>query len=291
MALAQRPAGEAASFAAYVSTGYRVTPNVTYMTASGMELKLDFYRPAQASGPLPTAIFMHGGGYSVNAKKEAAALNVMPYVQMGWNAVNVEYRPSGVALAPAAVEDARCALRWVIRNAKEYNVDTERIIVTGQSAGSHLALMTGLVPESAGFDRNCPGPEPLKVAAVVSWYGVFDYTTLVDDPARGYAITWIGGQPNRKEIAARVSPMTYVRAGLPPVIAIHGDADPVVPYEQEVREIDALKRAGGTAELVTIPGGRHGNFERDQVLRAWTAIEAFLAKNVISKAATTSAAR
>jgi len=291
MALAQRPAGEAASFAAYVSTGYRVTPNVTYMTASGMELKLDFYRPAQASGPLPTAIFMHGGGYSVNAKKEAAALNVMPYVQMGWNAVNVEYRPSGVALAPAAVEDARCALRWVIRNAKEYNVDTERIIVTGQSAGSHLALMTGLVPESAGFDRNCPGPEPLKVAAVVSWYGVFDYTTLVDDPVRTYAISWIGGQPNRKEVAARVSPMTYVRAGLPPVIAIHGDADPVVPYEQEVREIDGLKKAGGTAELVTIPGGRHGNFERDQVLRAWTAIEAFLAKNVISKAATTSAAR
>ncbi len=290
--LAQRPAGDAASFAAYVSTGYRVTPNITYMTASGMELKLDFYRPAQASGPRPTAIFMHGGGYSVNAKKEASALSVMPYVQMGWNAVNVEYRPSGVALAPAAVEDARCALRWVVRNAKEYNVDTDRIIVTGQSAGSHLALMTGMVPESAGFDRSCPGPEPLKVAAIVSWYGVFDYTTLVDDPARGYAITWIGGQPNRKEVAARVSPMTYVRAGLPPTIAIHGDADPTVPYEQEVREIDALKKAGVTAELVTIPGGRHGNFEHDQVLRAWTAIEAFLVKNVVNKAAvTTSAAR
>ena len=292
IALAQRPAGDAATFAAYVSTGYRVTPNITYTTASGMELKLDFYRPAQASGPLPTAIFMHGGGYRVASKKEASTLSVMPYVQMGWNAVNVEYRPSGVALAPAAVEDARCALRWVIHNAKEYNVDTNRIIVTGQSAGSHLALMSGLAPESAGFDRNCPGPEPLKVAAVVSWYGVFDYTTLVDDPTRDYAVTWIGGQPNYKQVAARVSPMTYVRAGLPPVIAIHGDADPIVPYEQEVREIDALKKAGGVAELVTIPGGKHGNFERDQVLRAWTAIDAFLAKNVLNKApVNTSAAR
>ena len=291
MALAQRPAGDAATFAAYVATGYRVTPNITYITASGVELKLDFYRPAQASGPLPTAIFMHGGGYRVASKKEASALSVMPYVQMGWNAVNVEYRPSGVALAPAAVEDARCALRWVVQNAKMYGVDTSRIVVTGQSAGSHLALMTGLVPESAGFDRNCPGAEPLKVAAIVSWYGVFDYTTLVDDPTRDYAVTWIGGQPNRKDVAARVSPMTYVRAGLPPVIAIHGDADPIVPYEQEVREIDALKKAGGIAELVTIPGGKHGNFERDQVLRAWTAIEAFLAKNVLNKAVTTSAAR
>jgi len=291
VALAQRPAGDAASFAGYLSTGYRVTPNITYMTASGMELKLDFYRPAQASGPLPTAIFMHGGGYRVTSRKEASSLSVMPYLQMGWNAVNVEYRGSGIALAPAAVEDARCALRWVIRNAKEYSVDTERIVVTGQSAGSHLAWMTGLAPESAGFDRNCPGPEPLKVAAVVSWYGVFDYTTLVDDLTRDYAVTWIGGQPNRKEVAARVSPMTYVRAGVPPVIAIHGDADPIVPYEQEVRGIEALKKVGVTAELVTIPGGKHGNFERDQVLRAWTAIEAFLAKNVISKAATTSAAR
>ena len=291
-ALAQRPAGDAASFAAYASTGYRVNANITYTTASGMELKLDFYRPAQASGPLPTAMFFHGGGYSVNSKKEAAVLSMMPYVQMGWNAVNVEYRPSGVALAPAAVEDARCALRWVVRNAKEYNVDTNRIIVTGQSAGSHLALMTGLVPESAGFDRNCPGAEPLTVAAIVSWYGIYDYTTLVEDPTRNYAITWIGGQPNRKEIAARVSPMTYVRAGVPPTIAIHGDADPTVPYEQEVREIDALKKAGVTAELVTIPGGRHGNFERDQVLRAWTSIEAFLMKNVVNKTpVTTSAAR
>jgi len=242
IALAQRPAGEASTFAAYVGTGYRVVPNVTYTTASGVELKLDVYRPAQAPGPLPTAIFMHGGGYRIGSRKESSALNVVPYVQMGWNAVNVEYRASGIALAPAAVEDARCALRWVIHNAREYNVDTERIIVTGQSAGSHLALMTGLVPESAGFDRNCPGPEPLKVAAVVSWYGVFDYTTLVDDPKRDYAISWIGGQPGYKDVAKRVSPMAYVRAGLPPVIAIHGDADPIVPYEQEVREIDALRK-------------------------------------------------
>ena len=165
---AQRPAGDASTFAAYVGTGYRVAPNITYTTASGVELKLDFYRPAQASGPLPTAIFMHGGGYRIGSRKEASVLSVMPYVQMGWNAVNVEYRASGIALAPAAVEDARCALRWVIHNAKEYNVDTERIIVTGQSAGSHLALMTGLVFELAGFDRNCPGPESLKVATVVN---------------------------------------------------------------------------------------------------------------------------
>ena len=126
---AQRPSGDAATFAATVGTGYRAAPNITYITASGVELKLDFYRPAQASGPLPTAIFMHGGGYRIGSRKEASVLSLMPYVQMGWNAVNVEYRASGIAQAPAAVEDARCALRWVIHNAKEYNVDTDRIVV------------------------------------------------------------------------------------------------------------------------------------------------------------------
>ena len=288
--LAQRPAGDAAGFAAF--TGYRTVPNITYTTASGVELKLDFYGPARPSSPTPTAIFMHGGGYRIGSRKEASVLSLLPYIQMGRNAVNVEYRASGIAQAPAAVEDARCALRWVIHNAKEYNIDTDRIIVTGQSAGAHLALMTGLVPESAGFDRNCPGPEPMKVAAVVSWYGVFDYTTLVDDPKRDYAISWIGGQPNYKDVAKRVSPMTYVRAGLPPVMAIHGDADPIVPYEQEVREIDALKKAGGVAELVTIPGGGHGNFPRDQMLRAWSSIDAFLQANVVNKKpVSTSAAR
>src|SRR5213596_652184 len=144
IAHAQRPAGDAATFAAY--TGYRAVPNITYTTASGVELKLDFYGPARPSAPLPTAIFMHGGGYRVGSRKEASVLSLLPYVQMGWNAVNVEYRASGIALAPAAVEDARCALRWVIHNSREDNAATERIVVTGQSAGSHLALMAGLVP-------------------------------------------------------------------------------------------------------------------------------------------------
>ena len=284
-ALAQRPAEEAATFAAYLATGTQVNPNITYLTASGVELKLDVYRPRGGSGPLPTAVLLHGGGYRIQSTKEAFALNVIPWLQMGWNAINVEYRSSGVALAPAAVEDVRCALRWVTQNAKQYNVDPSRIVITGASAGGHLASIGGMIPESAGLDRRCPGREPIKVAAIISWYGVFDYTTLVEDPTRDYAVSWIGPQPNRMEVAKLVSPATYVRAGVPPTMHIHGDADPTVPYEQGVREIEALKKVGVAAELVTIPGGGHGNFPRDQVLRAWTAIEAFLAKNGLIKPA------
>jgi acetyl esterase/lipase len=284
-ALAQRPAEEAATFAAYLATGTQVNANITYLTASGVELKLDVYRPRGAAGALPTAVLLHGGGYRIQSTKEAFALNAIPWLQMGWNAINVEYRSSGVALAPAAVEDVRCALRWVTQNAKQYNVDPNRIVITGASAGGHLASIGGMIPESAGLDRRCPGREPIKVAAIISWYGIFDYTALVEDPTRDYAVSWIGPQPNRMEVARLVSPATYVRAGVPPTMHIHGDADPTVPYEQGVREIEALKKVGVPAELVTIPGGGHGNFPRDQVLLAWTAIEAFLAKNGLMKPA------
>jgi acetyl esterase/lipase len=289
-ALAQRAPDDAATFAVTLGTNYRVVSNVTYLTASGMDLKLDVYSP-RATAPVPTVLFFHGGGYRLASKKENSVLSLLPYIQMGWNAINVEYRPTNVALAPAAVEDARCAVRWAVQNAKEYNIDVNKIVVTGQSAGGHLALMAGLAPASAGFDRNCPAADPLKVAAVVNWYGITDFVPLVDDPSRTYAMTWIGNQPNYKQVAAQVSPVTYAsRAGLPAVITIHGDADPTVPYEQAPKLIDVLKKAGGQPELVTIPGGRHGGFDREQMLRAFSAIEAFLAKHGVAKAASTQTA-
>jgi acetyl esterase/lipase len=280
---AQRPTEDAASFTAFLATGTQVNANITYLTASGVDLKLDVYRP-RGTEPRPTAVILHGGGYRINSTKEAFALNVIPWLHMGWNAVNVEYRSSGHALAPAAVEDVRCALRWVTQNAKEYNVDPNRIVITGQSAGGHLATLAGILPESAGLDRRCPGREPIKVAAIVDWYGPSDYTVLVDDPARDYALSWIGPQQNRMDVARLVSPLTYVRPGLPPLLHIHGDADPTVPYDQGVREVEAMKKAGNVAELFTVPGGRHGNFPRDQVLKIWSTIEAFLAKNGLTKA-------
>src|SRR5207245_11201068 len=96
-------------------------------------------------------------GELTTGNKEGRVFSVLPYLQMGWTVVNVEYRMTNVALAPAAVEDTRCALRWVYRNAKQYNFDTTRIITTGDSAGGHLSLITGMLPMSAGFDNTCPG--------------------------------------------------------------------------------------------------------------------------------------
>jgi acetyl esterase/lipase len=272
-------AASAQNFSTGITVPYRVVPNITYLTASNFEAKLDVYTRSDSQEPRPTMIWIHGGGWTGGAK-ETATFSLLPYMEMGWNVVNVEYRLAKVAQAPAAVEDCLCALRWVIRNAKQYGFDTSKIVVSGGSAGGHLALTTGLIPASAGLDRQCPGTDELKVAAIVNWFGITDVADLLDGAnMRAYAVQWLGSMPNRVEIAKRVSPLTYVRPGIPPIISIQGDADPVVPYSHSVRLQEALAKAGVDHELITIPGGRHGGFTRAENLRAFNSIAAFLSKH------------
>ncbi len=104
-----------ADWAAHAKNQYRVMANVTYMTTSGFESKLDVYKRRDTTTPQPTLVFYHGGGWVAGAK-ENAVMSIMPWLEMGWNVVNVEYRLLKVAPAPAAVEDALCALRsWSAR--------------------------------------------------------------------------------------------------------------------------------------------------------------------------------
>jgi acetyl esterase/lipase len=278
-----------ADWTAALANELRVAVGITYLRASNHESKLDVYTP-RAAGPHPTVIHIHGGGW-VAGSREGTFLRALPYLEMGFAVVNISYRLGPVAEAPAAVEDTLCAVRWVVRNAKEYGFDVNRIVTTGYSAGGHLALAAGMIPASTGLDRRCPGQEPLTVAAIVNWYGITDVVDLIDGPnTRSYAVQWLGSAPNRAEVARRLSPMTYVRRDLPPVLTIHGDADPVVPYGHATSLDAALRKAGATSELVTIPKGGHGNFVRAEQLRATAAVRAFLTKHGIVRAPVTSTA-
>ena len=272
----------------------RTVPNIVYSRANGWEGKLDVYA-LRGQTQSPVVMFIHGGGW-VQGTKEASLLSALPFIAMGYSVVNVEYRLANVSLAPAAIEDCRCALRWVIGHAKDYNFDVTRVIVSGASAGGHLALTTGMIPASAGFDRMCYTVDEPKVAAIVNFYGIADVPDLLDGPNKKpfpeswpYTVQWLGNQPNRAEVATLASPLTYVRPGVPPTISIHGDADPLVPYQHSVHLQEALQKAGVPHELVTVPGGGHGNFSTEQWQRAYTAVEKFLAVNV-PKARTTSSA-
>ncbi|MBM63132.1 MAG: lipase [Acidobacteria bacterium] len=270
---------ETAAWASHLSNTYRVLPNVTYHIANNRENKIDLYLPRDADGPTPVLMYIHGGGWRAGSK-EGNILRLLPWLEKGWAVVNVQYRLANVSLAPAAVEDCLCALRWVIRNAEDYNIDQSRIVVTGNSAGGHLALTTGMIPASAGLDRECPGPEDLSVAAVINWYGITDVGDLLHGPnMKTYAVTWMGSMTDRFEIAERVSPLTYVRAGLPPILTIHGDADPVVPHQHATRLHGALAGVGVSSELHVVPGGGHGGFNRDETVSIFETIDRFLEKH------------
>jgi len=289
-ATAESQATDSAAKFVRVANGYRVIPNLTYLRAGGVDLKLDVYQPRMITGPNPTLIYFHGGGWT-NGSKEGSALTFLPYLEMGWTVVNVAYRLADAAHAPAAVEDCRCALRWVYRNADQYNFDLDKVVVTGNSAGGHLALTTGMLPESAGLDRQCPGNRrrvwstgststaELKVAAIINWYGITDVVDLIDripGPSGSFTEAWLGSTNNRADIAKQVSPLTYVRQGLPPILTVHGEADPIVPYAHGVRLHQALDEAGVPNELVTVTGGGHGGFTDAESVRIHAAIREFL---------------
>ena len=218
------------------------------------ETVLDVLQPSAAvKGKRAGVIVIHGGGWSGGAKADAWPIYCLPYLERGFVVANVEYRLAQAAAAPAAVNDVLRASQWFFRNAKKYHVDTRRIIVTGGSAGGHLALMVGMTPRSAKL-----GP-PAKVAAVVSVHGITDVPDWVSMlNKRGSTIAWLPEQAGRLELARKVSPMTYVRAGLPPILTLHGDSDELVPYEQVTRLTKALKDKGVDAQLITVAGGKHG---------------------------------
>ena len=185
----------------------------------------------------------------------------------------IEYRLAKAANAPAAVTDVLKAAQWFRKNAKKYGVDPKRIVVEGGSAGGHLALMVALTPKSAKL-----GPQA-KIAAVVNFYGITDVgDQLHGDHRRGYTETWVPEQPGRMELAHRVSPMTYVRKRLPPVLTIHGDSDRSVPYEHGVSLTNALRENGNEAELITVKGGGHGGFAKEKSEEIYDQIWQFLQK-------------
>jgi acetyl esterase/lipase len=282
-AFAQNQNSSSDSWAVTSQSHYQVASNITYLTQNGYEDKLDIYQRRNATSPQPTLFYIHGGGW-VGGTKEASLMSVLPWLEMGWTVVNVEYRLARISHAPAAVEDCLCALKWVVAHASEYQIDPARIVASGDSAGGHLALMSGMTPAEAGLDRNCPASQAdtslPKVAAIVNWYGITDVMDLLGGPNRkSYAVAWLGSALNREEIARHVSPLTYVRAGLPPILTIQGDADPTVPYSHSLRLREALNKAGVDNELITIPGGKHGMFTPEERIRIYAGVRQFLQKH------------
>jgi acetyl esterase/lipase len=264
-----------------------VEPNITYLSIDGIELQLDAYLPArQLGGPpwvkfpdgrTPVLLYIHGGGWT-SLNRSVRNLNFLPYVEKGWAVVNIDYRLLNQAPLPACIADCRQALNWIYENADRYRFDTSRIVVSGESAGGHLALMTGFITNDADFAiPNHPINRKLKVAAIINWFGVSDVKKLMEFwNSPSYVTNLVGDLSKINEIYRSCSPLTYVNASVPPVLTIHGDADQVVPFLQATLLHEALDRCGATNELHVVRGKRHGDFDEREMTENFRIIWNFL---------------
>lgn len=240
--------------------GFTEQLNLVYTKVNNWEGKLDLYLPPVKNDLSPLVINIHGGGWNKGSKESQTGFS--GFFKRGYAVANIAYRLTGVATAPAAVEDTRCALIYLIKNAKKFNIDVNKIVIMGGSAGGHLALMGGLLENSHLFDTNCKGTENIKVAAIIDKYGITDVWDWGYGPLKTSksATSWLGDKAKDKDFTRSVSPLYHVKKTSPPIFIVHGDADPIVPYEQSVALKAKLDEMGVKNEFVTVKGGQHGKF-------------------------------
>lgn len=263
--------------------GYTQQLNVVYVKVKDWEGKMDLYLPSREKGMSPVVINIHGGGWNKGSKETQSGFS--SFFKKGYAVANIGYRLSQIAPAPAAVEDTRCALIYLIKNAEKLNIDVNKIVIMGGSAGGHLALMGGLLANNHLFDTNCGGTENIKVAAIIDKYGITDLWDWAYGPnlTSKSATQWLGDNAKNEAFAKSVSPLTYVRKDSPPTFIVHGDADPIVPYQQSQALYKKLQDAGVKSEFLTIPGGLHGKFPNEENSRLNARIMAFLAEVGVHK--------
>ena len=234
--------------------------NLEYANPDDQHLQLNLARPKAAGTPSPAILCIHGGGFRAGTRDGYNKLSVT-LAQHGFVAATITYRLAPKYQFPAAIHDAKAAVRWLRANAAKYQIDGHRIGVTGGSAGGHLAQFIGVtanVPEFEG-DQN-PGYSS-KVSCVVNVYGPSDVTKSYGKSVDAHEVLplWLGG--NLEHARARhiqASPLNWVTPAAAPTLLIHGTEDKYVAYEQAVWMRDRLTACGVEVQLLTLEGAGHG---------------------------------
>lgn len=234
------------------STHAGLKTDIEFARVGDVSLTLDAFVP-DGDGPFPTAILVHGGGFTKGDKQSYIKPLFAPLSEAGFTWFTINYRLAPTHPWPACLDDVETAIRWVKAHAKEYKVDPNRISLIGESAGGHLVSMAGV--RSSG---------DTAVAAVVPFYAPHDLETRAKQRRSiGPGLSGLFGirdevnHANLK-VLAEGSPTNHLKAGLPPFLLIHGDKDEQVAYEQSPQFQTKSKALGNRCELITIPGGIHG---------------------------------
>jgi acetyl esterase/lipase len=241
-----------------------VRRDVVFGKGGGRDLKLDLFLPRQGDGLRPGIVFIHGGGWQ-GGNRRAFARQAAYLADKGYVGACIEYRLSGEATFPAAVEDCKAAVRWLRGQASTYRVDPKRIAVCGGSAGGHLAALLGVTAGVKALEGNGGNSEfSSRVNVVVAFNGVFDLeaggkSAGAQSPIRKF----LGGTfAEKPEVYRSASPVTYVGRDSPPHLFLHGTADKTVSIQQSRSMQKRLQAAGVQAELHEAEGAGHGFFNR-----------------------------
>ena len=260
-------ARDLALYAALPTTGVEVIYNIEYGKVGAISLRLDMYIPeTPITTPMPAVIYIHGGSWKF-LDKSVGSSNARYLATHGFLAVSIDYRLSGAATFPAAVEDCKCAVRWLRANAEEYNVDPDRIGVWGGSAGGHLSMMVGCADETAGLEGDGGWAEfSSRVQAVCSFYGLGDLAIIYREwgvvETNGVIAEFLGGTYQEiPEIYEAASPTNYVTADDPPLLLVHGELDQVVDIICSEVIYEAYQETGLEVTLIRVSGADH-SFDR-----------------------------
>lgn len=252
---------------------------IEYSNPDEQHLQLDLARPESGAGPFPAVLCIHGGGFRAG-KRDGYQDLCKKLAARGYVAVTITYRLAPQHPFPAAVHDCKAAVRWLRSNAAKYQIDPDRIGVTGGSAGGHLAQFLGVtagVPQFEGEPGQYDPAISSKVTCVVNVYGPSDFTKSYGksvDAAEVLPLFLGGNLETARHRHILASPLYWVTPEAAPTLCIHGTEDKYVAHEQAVWMVDKLKAADVSAELLTLEGAGHG-FKGADAERAETALLSF----------------
>jgi acetyl esterase/lipase len=252
--------------------------DVTYAELSGFRpLTLDLYLPKPGGAPKPLVVFVHGGAWLHLTARDGGTFRDFPAIlaslaARGYVVASVNYRNSGEAPFPGAVQDVGMAIQWLRRHSGDYGIDPARVVAWGSSAGGNIATLIGtgcaapnLAPPPGAAKEGAP--PSTCVQGVIDWYGLIDLARNPDDlgppvnpKATRYVNAYLGCEMAKCPAGwvRSTNPISYIDAKDPPFLIQHGTADTTVSIKQAERLHAALRAAGVPAELVTYPGVAHG---------------------------------
>lgn len=257
--------------------------NLAYGEA-GFRNLLDVYRPKTPAQGCPVLLQIHGGAWTVGRKDQQGLPLMNHLASRGWVCVAPNYRLSPRATFPDHLVDVKRALAWVREHIREYGGDPDFVVVTGGSAGGHLASLVAL---TANDPRYQPGFEDVdtSVAACVPFYGVYDF--LDRHGARGRAsmrvflerIVMKCSPSSERERWDEASPIARVHADAPPFFVIHGSHDSLAFVEEARHFVQALSSVSRKPVLYAeIPGAQHAFeiFHSERCLQAVQSVTTFV---------------